>query len=342
MAGAQPASLSCCPSSAVVMVDNAQNWLRINLIVDLCLIDVLLTVIHNRKNDLTYAGLPEDGVDLYNRMQAFKSKSGNQLKKVIREEQWNVICPSSGVSNSSKWDVTTLKIVAQYVVLDSKPPMAGWENDPIPIDHSLAAVVCRVKNIRNYVKHCTIKAFTDATVCNNTLAKILNILQRFGYSNMKLFYDLARGSLKLYSDAIMKVLQQKINDTSDQVKILEDANCETNKELKSLDQNIEDSQIKIECLQQDVKYIKTCIHNITSVVDNHHVAMQQQLLQHTDDLYEKLFKSIMAKVEALQARLAATEKAVRFYQKGNFAPINKCFIQCVSKNFGLPKHIRET
>ena len=317
MASAQPSSSST-PSCAVVMVDKAQNWLRINFIADSCLTDVLLTIIHNRNNDPTYDGLPEGKVDLYKKMQTFKGKYETKLKKVIREEQWNIICPSSGLSDSSKWDITTLTVISQYEVLHAQPPMAGWENDPIPIDLSLAADVCRARNIRNFVKHSTMETFDDATVCNNTLTMIHTLLQRLGYNNMNLFNDLASGSLTLCSDTIMKVLQQKINYTSDQVKMLEDAKCSTDKNLETLDQKIGENQSQIVSLQQEVKDIKTCIHNITSVVDDHNMTMQKQLLQHTDEIYQKLFESIVAKVEALQVRLAATEKLLQNNQKGKF------------------------
>ena len=44
------------------VVGTADNWLRINLIGELCLKEALIGVLHNRMNDPSYQGLPENEV----------------------------------------------------------------------------------------------------------------------------------------------------------------------------------------------------------------------------------------------------------------------------------------
>ena len=63
--------------SATKAVETSQNWLRANLIGELCLTDALLTILHNRNNDRNYVGLPENGAQLYDRMVTFKTNHKN-------------------------------------------------------------------------------------------------------------------------------------------------------------------------------------------------------------------------------------------------------------------------
>lgn len=72
MASAVPPIAPTSSATAPSVVATSQNWLRGNLIGELCLTDALLTILHNKNNDGRFVGLPEDGAKLHAKMVAFK------------------------------------------------------------------------------------------------------------------------------------------------------------------------------------------------------------------------------------------------------------------------------
>ena len=212
-------------------VNSAENWQRGNLIGELCIKGAYLDVLHNRIGDPSYIGLPEDGVLLYRRMVTFKANKQRELQNVFRREQWDLICPKSGRSNSNDWDITIIRVVIQYEC-GLLPPIAGWKGKLHSImDITIAANVCLAKDIRNELKHGTIKDMNDSAKYNNLIIRIEQVLLGMKYVKMELFYNLKSCSIKVYTPDIVKIIEGRLSDFED-----------THKEMKTTITDIQTQQ----------------------------------------------------------------------------------------------------
>lgn len=201
----------------ITSINGSEQWQRINLIGELCIKDSLLDILHNRNNDPSYVGLPENRVLLYQRMKAFKTAHEKALRKVIRPNQWDIICPKSRSSDSNDWDIPIIKVVIQYEKL-LPPPIGGWElASPANSDTRKAAHICRAKNIRNELKHGTIKDMCDVNKYNDLLSRIERALLGMNYKNMALFNELKHCSLMVYTPQTVKILQERLSDLRDEL-----------------------------------------------------------------------------------------------------------------------------
>ena len=102
-------------------------WIRINLAVEIFLKKALLCFLHNAYKDPSYTGLTTDKAKLYLHMVQLKKEKEQQLQRVVRPKQWNVLCPPGGskLSCSDDWDITLICVVA----INTKglpAPKGGW------------------------------------------------------------------------------------------------------------------------------------------------------------------------------------------------------------------------
>lgn len=189
-----------------------QNWLHVNLACEICLKEALRSILHLKKH-----GLPEDGRKLYKRMVQFKTSHERELRKVIHDTQWNIICPASGVSNSKDWDITIIKVVIQYEVKIQAPIGSwGWEAKTTDLsDTSLAAFVCRAKDLRNVIKHSTVSQLQDPYEYANVVSSMKTILNGLGYKHMKRFNELNK--VHRHTDEVMNVLKVKFHELNEEM-----------------------------------------------------------------------------------------------------------------------------
>ena len=99
-----------------------EHWVKVNLGVEIHVKDALLGVLHNDQNDPSYAGMPKDEQQLYQRMLLFKQRCKSNLKN-LKENQWNILCPATGRSNSKDWNITLIVVVIIHEV--PIPPPQG-------------------------------------------------------------------------------------------------------------------------------------------------------------------------------------------------------------------------
>ena len=202
---------------------------------------------YNYDYDPSYTGLPDDETALFNKMVAFKNKCFKKLKKVIREEQWLILCPNSGKSNSSDWDITMLVVVIRYAT-DLPPPAGGWDQKIANIlDISKAGFCLLARQLRNDVKHGTMKSLSTLIQYNACRQRIQYILNGLCYSNMVLFEDLESGSLKLHTLQTVKLLEDRILD-------------------------IEKNMIDKVVISDEMKHLKQALNNIGALVQQHDIS----------------------------------------------------------------------
>ena len=90
-------------------------------------------------------------------------KSFLQRIKVITSSQWNLLFPTSGIADSSNFDITLLTILLRNICGLTKPS-TGWDFMPPTGDVSISADIARIKVLRNQVYgHIPTTQLDDAT-----------------------------------------------------------------------------------------------------------------------------------------------------------------------------------
>ena len=96
-----------------VPVPSYEYLLRVELALELCLKEAVLGVFHNDHNDINNNGLPRDPGLLYAKMVQFRNKHPNDLRRVIYPNQWALLCPANGQTDSSTLDITLDVVVIE-------------------------------------------------------------------------------------------------------------------------------------------------------------------------------------------------------------------------------------
>ena len=76
-----------------VIYQNHENWLRLVVLIDYGGLKLFKEVLHTKE------GLPEDGSQLYHELLPYKDK-------MQFPDQKEILCPQSGVTDESKFDIT--------------------------------------------------------------------------------------------------------------------------------------------------------------------------------------------------------------------------------------------
>lgn len=231
---------------------SSANWLRANLIGEICLNDALQAVLHNDPGDLSYVGLPRNGIDLHREMTNFMNSPDGRLltrRRIIRQCQWDILCPPNGTSNSGDWDITIKKVVIQYNA-GLPEPIGGWIIDnPFILDVTKASHVIRAKNLRNELKHGTIKELIATAKYNDVIARIETILIGLDYQNMAFFEDLKARSLEEYTEKLVNIVKA---DLENEIGILKDGLNETSKAAEDNNMGLITQKADIKKLQMTV------------------------------------------------------------------------------------------
>lgn len=193
-----------------IVTANADYWIRVNLAVEIHLKQALLDILHNVDNDPAYQGLPKDGKLLYAKMVQFKAKHQKKLVKVLKKDQWDVLCnQATGISDSKHWDITVI-IVVIINELQLPAPLDGWKQfPPAAHDKSKAAFVLIARYLRNMVKHGSLKDVVTVQQFNTIWGQIKSALQDGNYRNMMDFNELETRDLEFYTVAAMNFMKVK-------------------------------------------------------------------------------------------------------------------------------------
>ena len=245
-----------------VVVRECNYWIRVNLAAENHLRDALLNILHNRDNDPSYVGLPEDEVLFYHRMVKFKLREQNNLKNVIKLDQWNILCPPTGKTQSKKLDITLIVIVIRYET-KLTPPCGGWILKlPHRIDVSKAAFCLLARELRNKIKHGTVEDISTLIQFDEFWAKFEFILIGLCYSDMTSFYKLKTNSLDPHVQQITDLFVNKVNVLEKDMKELKEAAGNT-EEIANISKSISNLEHHKDAwissmgeLQEDVTVLK--------------------------------------------------------------------------------------
>ena len=193
------------------MVANSEYWIRINLATELCLKEGLISILHNTDNDTSYVGLPNDPHQLFQRMQQCQQNRNHDLHKVLKQEQWNVLCPPNQQTNSNDWDVTLLVAVIRSEL--KLNPLGGWKIKQLQgNDQSKGAYVYLIRNLRNELKHGSINEIDTFHKFTTYWNRIEYILKGINYKNMPFFNNLKTDPLDKHAIATNNTVKQLEKD----------------------------------------------------------------------------------------------------------------------------------
>ena len=189
------------------------HWIRSGVALQRCVIPALLSVLHNTNNDPSYTGLPQDETKLFQRLCLFKKREEKHLKKVVRSDQWTILCPASGKTDSKTFDVTLLVIVIRYET-NLPAPKGGWGiKNPDANDFSKAAFCIAARELRNLIIHSSIKSLESVNEFDDVWCKLEEILNGLNFNDITSFQSLKNSTLDhtLLSQAV-SALQDKLSD----------------------------------------------------------------------------------------------------------------------------------
>ena len=191
-----------------------EYWIRCQVAYEICVNNALDHIIHNDHNDQSYRGLPKDEVQLFKELELFKINYETTLQGIVREDQWNILCPQSGKSDIKCADATLKVIVIRYKLPGLPPPSNpnGWRVRTVlnPANKAEFCILARV--LRNKTKHGTISDLKTVDKFNSRWDEIEAVLKGLKYRDMATFYELKTGPLDPYVNQILKSLEQKLTN----------------------------------------------------------------------------------------------------------------------------------
>uniref|UniRef100_A0A7M5WV78 DZIP3-like HEPN domain-containing protein n=1 Tax=Clytia hemisphaerica TaxID=252671 RepID=A0A7M5WV78_9CNID len=106
-----------------------------------------------------YTGLPTCPKQLYQIFVQCKQDNKHELNKVLKKEQWQILCPQNGSSNPEDWDITLLIAVLRSVAVVGLQPAGGWKIKSLQSnDQSIGAFLFLIRNLRNDLIHGSVNA----------------------------------------------------------------------------------------------------------------------------------------------------------------------------------------
>ena len=234
------------------------NWIRSGVALQRCVIPALLSVLHNTNNDPSYTGLPQDETKLFQCLCLFKKREEKNVKKVVRSDQWAVLYPASGKTDSKTFDVTLLVIVIRYET--NLPAMkGGWGiKNPDANDFSKDAFCIAARELRNLIIHSSIKSFEPVKEFDNVWSKLEKLLNGLNFDDMTSFQTLKHCTLDHTLSQAVSALQIKQSDMETSV---------ISKDLKIAEQFETIKQQQQEEIQTVLDIIKTISCEITVEVE---------------------------------------------------------------------------
>ena len=242
-----------------------EYFIRVNLAIDICLTDALFGILHNEYSDPSYPGLPKDKKQLYQILANFKRRMEKQLKRFVHQDQWNILCPSSGETDSEELDVTLILVVVEYES-HIQPPThpKRWRADPNAIVNPVneADFCVMAKHLRNEVKHGRISNIITISQFNGYWTRIENLLIGLHYSKMDIFHHLKTCPLDKYNQQIVSTWQQKFDLIAKHFNDLESSKVEVNKtNISKANSGIYTNSKKVDDLHKEVDIVKQLLKN---------------------------------------------------------------------------------
>ena len=222
------------------------HWIRSGVALQRCVIPALFSILHNTTNDSSYIGLPQDETKLFQRLCIFKKKEEKNLKNVVRSDQWAILCPASGKTDSKQFDVTLLVILIRYET-NLPAPLGGWRiKNPDANDFSKAAFCIAARELRNLIIHSSIKSLEPVKEFYDVWFKLEEVLNGLNFDDMPSFHALKHSTLDHTS------LSQAISVLKDKLTYMETAviskDLKTAVEFETIKQQQQEEKQEIQTL----------------------------------------------------------------------------------------------
>jgi len=222
-------------SSTASVGATCDYWIRVNLAIEVCLKEELINILHNADNDPSYVGLPSDPYQLFQHMQQCYQNKNHALHKVLRQKQWDVLCPpNQQQTNLNYWDITLLVAVIRCEL--KLKPLGGWNIRQLQQnDQSKGAFVYLIRELRNEIKHGSINEINTLNNFTSYWNRIKFILIKSNYKNMQFFHNLKTDSLDKHTIVIANTIKQLEIDVDDLSKMATD----NSKDIITMKRNID-------------------------------------------------------------------------------------------------------
>ena len=127
------------------------------------------------QRNILHKHFPRDPTAFFNKLNEPENKKildGLKKKKVLKDDQFSLLFPSSGLTDSSKFDMTLLSLLVRSLC-GYRKPATGWNKDPDDADESDIADSIRFTLARNRIKHGSLSIPGDFIRCYLCLDKAL-------------------------------------------------------------------------------------------------------------------------------------------------------------------------
>lgn len=148
-----------------------------------------------------------------------KNNTNHVLHKVLKDDQWNILCPPNEETFSSKFDITLLVAVIRSVI--GLKPKGGWKIEELQQDDtSIGAFIFLAQKLRNEIIHGSVdslKTFQDYW------QRIREILIGLKFKDMASFDDLETCPLDKHIDTLTKLvdaLESEVTDIANDMRTL--------------------------------------------------------------------------------------------------------------------------
>ena len=180
-------------TSGLIHAPKDRRSIKCYIAVNRHLQQALLDVVH----DPQYDGLPKDPEELYkffNKQDNIKKINNLRKKKILKQDQIDLLLPQNQRTFSNKWDVTLISVVIiNFTKLPE--PINGWRGELDPTDISIAAFLVQARQLRNRSNHATLETFCEEVDFKPFFTETRLIIVGLKYKDITQFDQLADESI---------------------------------------------------------------------------------------------------------------------------------------------------
>eukprot|EP00111_Clytia_hemisphaerica_P020005 TCONS_00058987-protein len=275
-----------------------EYWLRLTCFLHDPTKNALLQVLHNKSNDPSYQGIPDNPASLY---QFFSNNQNtlNQLvkKKLLKKDQLDLLLPPGGNQTfSSEFDVTLIAFLIQnFTTLP--PPKKGWKTkNPPPTDTSLAAFVIRAREWRNFINHIDAKTI-DLLLFQKKWQEGCDIINGLHYQYNTKFLETMPLDPKHHH--VLKALNSCLAKLKSSQKVLSNDLQDLQDEVSDIQNDITDIQSAISDVKNDQAATEKKIVKIETNMESQDQSITN-MKGDIEDMNEK-FDEMASQIESISA-----------------------------------------
>lgn len=173
---------------------------KLNCGIEQDLKEALLDILFNQHGLHPYAGLPVDKTILYYHLCQFKKAQQYTLKSEITQNDWDLLCPATGITEPRDWSVKLIIIVI-INVLTIPPPAGGWNQKVHSIETEEESLSSAILSSNKFLDQIVLVNSTQDHFDLENWMILKNILTKLQYSNMERFEELFNHSVNEYKKA---------------------------------------------------------------------------------------------------------------------------------------------